>query len=122
MWISIPKAIDVGCFSLGDRITLQGDIYPGNIELTVRGIYDAPVNNEALYFNREYVFEGLPEARKGQIGQFAILADNAESVPRFGERRGVGFGHRRRAGDVRCRSHKDRGKRRRQDSPGGERD
>ena len=68
---------------LGDRVPLQGDIYPGNIELTVRGIFEAPINNEVLYFNREYIWEGLPEARKGLVGQFTLMADSPESVPRI---------------------------------------
>ncbi len=80
--IGKPLAESLG-LKLGDRLPLQGDIYPGNIELTVRGIFDAPTNNEVLYFNREYVWEGLPEARKGMVGQFTILADNAESVPKI---------------------------------------
>ena len=29
-------------FHLGDRIPLEGDIFPGNFEFTVRGIFDAP--------------------------------------------------------------------------------
>ena len=33
---------------LGDRIHLEGDIFPINLELTVRAIYDAPENNEVL--------------------------------------------------------------------------
>ena len=77
-----PLAESLG-LKLGDRVPLMGDIYPGNIELTVRGIYDAPTNRESLYFNEEYIWEGLPEARKGLVGQFTILADNADSVPRI---------------------------------------
>jgi putative ABC transport system permease protein len=80
--IGRPLADTLG-IKLGDRIPLIGDIYPGNIELTVRGVYDASNNNEVLYFNEDYVWEGLPERRKGQVGQFTILADNADSVPRI---------------------------------------
>ena len=69
-------------FHVGDRITIVGDIYPGNLELTVRGIFDSPRKSEVLYFNWDYVKEGLPESRKGEVGTFAILCDNAEVVPR----------------------------------------
>ena len=69
-------------FHMGDRITLIGDIYPGNLELTVRGIFDSPRQSEMLYFNWAYVREGLPESRKGEVGTFDILCDSAGAVPR----------------------------------------
>ena len=31
---------------IGDRMTLKGDILPVNLDLTVRGIYDYPLDNE----------------------------------------------------------------------------
>jgi putative ABC transport system permease protein len=68
-------------FHLGDRITLQGDIFAVNLELTVRAIYDAPENNEVLYFNLEYLDQAMGSKRWGQIGTFYVLADSAESVP-----------------------------------------
>ncbi len=68
-------------FHLGDKIFLQGDIFPVNLELTVRAIYDAPENNEALYFNLEYLEQALGAAKWGEIGTFYVLADSPESVP-----------------------------------------
>jgi putative ABC transport system permease protein len=70
-------------FKVGDRITLIGDIYPGNLELTVRGIFESPRQSEILYFDWAYVREGLPESRKGEVGTFDILCDNALLVPRI---------------------------------------
>jgi putative ABC transport system permease protein len=68
-------------FHLGDRITLQGDIYPVTLELTVRGIFDSELAGDVLYFNREYLQQALPEARRGDAGTFSILCDNADAVP-----------------------------------------
>lgn len=70
-------------FHLGDHIFVQGDIFPVNLEFIVRGIYDAPENNENLYFNIEYLDQALGAGKWGQIGTFLILADSAESVPRI---------------------------------------
>ena len=67
-------------FQVGDRISIIGDIYPGTLELTVRGIFDSPRNSEMLYFNWAYVREGLPETRKGEVGTFDILCDNTGVV------------------------------------------
>ncbi len=69
-------------FKVGDRITLTGDIFPGTLELTVRGIFDSPRKSEVLYFNWAYIEEGLPALRKGNVGTFTILCDNADVVPR----------------------------------------
>lgn len=70
-------------FRIGDRIPIQGDIFPVNLELTVRAIYDAPEDNENLYFNREYLEQSFGERVRGSVGTFQILADSADNVPRI---------------------------------------
>ena len=72
-------------FKLGQRITIEGDIYPVDLELTIRAIFDSDVENQdfAMYFHRKYLEEGLPQARRGMVGTFCILADSAEAVPRI---------------------------------------
>ncbi len=70
-------------FKIGDRITLVGDIYSGTLELTVRGIYEANVDNDVLYFNRDYIEEGLPSSRRGIVDMLYLLADTTEDVPRI---------------------------------------
>jgi putative ABC transport system permease protein len=68
---------------VGDRVTLMGDIYPVTIELTIRGIYNYPISNNSLYFNRDYLEQSLPEARRGQAGMLTILCENLDAVPRI---------------------------------------
>jgi len=68
---------------LGDRITIQGDIFPIPLELTVRAIYDSAENNENLYFDRKYLDESIHGAMKNMAGMFLILADNPDSIPRI---------------------------------------
>jgi putative ABC transport system permease protein len=72
-------------WKIGDRITLKGDIFPVNLEFTLRGIMDAQdaFMNRALYFNREYLEQSLPQGRRGNAGTFVILAASAEDVPRI---------------------------------------
>ncbi len=72
-------------FHLGDRITLVGDIFPGQLEFTVRAIFDSPRVSEILYFNREYLEESLPERRRGNAGTFNILVDTPESANRVAQ-------------------------------------
>jgi putative ABC transport system permease protein len=68
---------------LGDRITLIGDIYPVNLELTLRGIFDDPDAIQSLFFNLDYLRDALPPARRNWNGTVAILADSPEDVPRI---------------------------------------
>ena len=70
-------------WKLGDHITLVGDIFPVTLELTLVGIYDAPRENENLYFNRAYLRESLSAGRRDQVGTFSVLADSPDSVPRI---------------------------------------
>jgi len=72
-------------FQLGDRISLVGDIFPGNYEFTVRGIFDSPRISELLYFNRDYLEETLPQGRRGQVSSIYILIDDPAHAARVGQ-------------------------------------
>jgi putative ABC transport system permease protein len=69
-------------WKLGDRIVIQGDIYPVNLELYIRGIYHSDPDFKSLYFNSKYVEEAVPFF-KGQAGTFDILADDPSDVSKI---------------------------------------
>jgi putative ABC transport system permease protein len=69
-------------WKLGDRIVLQGTIYPVNLELIVRGIFHSNPDNKSVYFNTKYVEEAVAFF-KGQAGTFSILADNPADVSKI---------------------------------------
>ena len=69
-------------WKLGDRIVLQGTIYPVDLELYVRGIFTSYPDNKAVYFNTKYVEEAVAFF-KGQAGTFSILAASPEDVSRI---------------------------------------
>jgi putative ABC transport system permease protein len=66
-------------WKIGDRIMLQGDIYPVNLELNVRGIFHTNPDNKSIYFNTKYVEEAV-ESFKGRAGTFTALADSPSDV------------------------------------------
>ena len=70
--------------SLGDRVTIKGDIYPTDLELTVRAIYDGP-NTEGSYFHFDYLNEGLPQGFRDAIGFYAVRTTSPDVVPRVAE-------------------------------------
>jgi putative ABC transport system permease protein len=64
---------------IGDRITLVGDIFPVTLDLTVRGFYDSPRDNENLYFNYDYLNESMRQTRD-VVSVFVILGESAAAV------------------------------------------
>jgi putative ABC transport system permease protein len=68
-------------WKIGDRIIIQGDIYPIRLELTLRGIFHAKLPNDALYFNWKYVEEGVSFAN-GHAGLFGLMVDSPKDVDR----------------------------------------
>jgi putative ABC transport system permease protein len=68
---------------IGDRVTLVGDIYPVNLPLTVRGIYDDPDAENSLVFNMEYLRQLMPVASRSFDSIIAILADSPQDVPKI---------------------------------------
>jgi putative ABC transport system permease protein len=71
-------------WKLGERVTLLGDIFPVNLELTIAGIYRAPDDEQTLYFNYDYLRELLKAAGRGaeQVGVFQIKANSTDDVER----------------------------------------
>jgi putative ABC transport system permease protein len=69
-------------WKLGDRIVLQGDIYPVDLELYVRGIFHSNPDNKSVYFNTKYLEEAV-SFFKGQTGTFTVLADSPSDVSKI---------------------------------------
>jgi len=66
-------------WKIGDRVHLQANIFPTNLDLTVRGIYHRDPPQNALYFNAKYLEEAVPWF-KGQAGWYSAQIDSAEHV------------------------------------------
>ncbi len=68
-------------WKLGDRIHVQGTIFPVDLDLTIRAIYHRDPPQNALYFNAKYVEEAVPWF-KGQAGWYATQVATADDVAR----------------------------------------
>lgn len=66
-------------WKLGDRVVLQGTIYPVNLELHIRGIFHSNPDNKSVYFHSKYVEESV-DFFKGRAGTFSILAASPADV------------------------------------------
>lgn len=66
---------------LGDRVTLRGDIFPVNVDLIIRGIFQAgTADDESMYFRYDYLNESLPAGERDTVGAFIVRMDGPESA------------------------------------------
>jgi len=68
-------------WKLGDRVVLQGTIFPTNLELTIRGIYTIDPPNNSLYFNAKYLEESVGWF-KDTAGFYFTRVDSPAAVAR----------------------------------------
>lgn len=67
-------------WKVGDRVTLEGTIFPGDWEFTIDGIYSATkksVDQSSFYFHWNYMNDSLPASQQEQIGWIASKVPNA---------------------------------------------
>jgi len=67
-------------WKIGDRVYLQGTIFPANLDLTIRGIYTIDPPNSALYFHTKYLEESV-DWFKDTAGFYFTRVDSAEHMP-----------------------------------------
>ena len=68
-------------WKIGDRVTIQGKIFPANLDLTIRAIYHRDPPQNSLYFNAKYLEESVSWF-KGQVGWYAAQVESADDVAR----------------------------------------
>jgi putative ABC transport system permease protein len=64
---------------VGDKITLEGSIYPGDWEFNIDGIYTASrrsLDRSQFLFHWDYMNDALPDRRKDQIGWVMARIDD----------------------------------------------
>lgn len=66
-------------WSIGDRITLKGTIYPIDLEFRLVGSYASDTNDSTFYFRHDYMQESVGDW--GMVGTFWLMADGPEAVP-----------------------------------------
>ncbi len=68
-------------WSLGDTIAIKGDIFPIDVELQLRAIYDfdEPGQERQIFFHRRYVEEAM--GNPGQNGTYWLRLDDPAAAP-----------------------------------------
>ena len=68
-------------WKLGDRVVLLGNIFPANLELTIRAIYTIDPPNNSLYFHTKYLEESV-RWFKDRAGFYFTRVDSPSAVGR----------------------------------------
>jgi putative ABC transport system permease protein len=69
-------------WKLGQNVTMQGTIFPGDWTFTIRAVYvptDPQIGEDVLMFHHEYMEERL--GRPGQAGWYIAKIDKTENAP-----------------------------------------
>ena len=68
-------------WAIGDSIAIQGDIFPINVELELRAIFDSEAAGQEgqIFFHRRYVEEAL--GNPGQNGTYWLRLDDPKAAP-----------------------------------------
>ncbi len=73
-------------WQLGQNVTLQGNIYPGDWTFTIRGFYtptDKVINDDVMMFHHAYLEERI--GRPGQAGWYILKIADPNDAPRIGK-------------------------------------
>jgi putative ABC transport system permease protein len=77
------RLLDIFGWKVGQNVTLQGTIFPGDWTFTIRGAYtptDPAINDDALMFHFDYLDER--NGRQGQAGWYILQIDHPENAAR----------------------------------------
>lgn len=76
-------------FKIGDVITMNGDIFPGSWQFTVRGIYhgkDPSTDETQMFFQWNYLYEQVAAREPGRTvgaGWYILKVANPDDMPRI---------------------------------------
>lgn len=73
----------------GDKVTLEGTIYPGQWEFNISGVYTATrksIDQSSLFFHWQYLNEGSPEAGREQVGWITSKVPDAAAAGTIAKR------------------------------------
>jgi putative ABC transport system permease protein len=80
------RLLDVFGWKLGQNVTLQGTIFPGDWTFTIKGVYtpsDAVINDDMLLFHHALLDERI--GRAGIAGWYVLKINNPDSAAAIGK-------------------------------------
>jgi putative ABC transport system permease protein len=81
-----PELIRRYGWKIGDRITLIGQIFPFNPELTIRGISSHKFDTSSLFFHFDYFHEATKDITGGMVGTFWVRVKDPAQMAAISQR------------------------------------
>lgn len=81
------RLMEIFGWRMGQNVTLQGTIYPGDWTFTIRGVYtpkDKSISDDMMIFNNAYLDERT--GRLGMIGWYVLKIDHPENAAAIAKR------------------------------------
>jgi putative ABC transport system permease protein len=72
-------------WKVGDTITLTGQIFPWNPELTIRGIYKHKFDTSSLFLHFDYFHEATKEIMGSTVGTFWVRVRDPKDMARISQ-------------------------------------
>jgi putative ABC transport system permease protein len=66
-------------FKVGQAVHIKGDLFPVDLDLVIRGIYDSPRYNDSLYFHHAYLAEGASYLAE-RVSMLVSAVERAELI------------------------------------------
>lgn len=80
-----PELIKRYGWKIGDRVTLIGQIYPFDPEVTIRGIYKHSFDTSSFFFHFDYFYESTKDVTGATAGTYWVKVENPKDMPRIGQ-------------------------------------
>jgi len=76
-----PELMQRFHWKVGDKITLKSTIFPLNPELTIRAVYQHPIDTSSLMFHMDYFQQAMETAGvHGQVGMFWVKVKDPKNM------------------------------------------
>ena len=78
------RLLDIYGWRLGQDVTIQGTIFPGDWTFTIRGVYtptDPVINDDMMLFHHDYLEERI--GRRGIAGWYILKIDHPDNAARI---------------------------------------
>ena len=78
-----PELVKRYGWKIGDRVTLIGQIFPFNPELTIRGVYSHKFDTSSLFFHYDYFYESTKDYTGATTGTYWVKVANPKDMTRI---------------------------------------
>ena len=81
-----PELLERYGWKVGDRVTLIGQIFPFNPEVTIRGVYEHKFDSSSFFFRWDYFYEATKDITGGMVGTYWVRVRDPKDMPAISQK------------------------------------